>query len=258
MSTAIIVSGTLRELVNASSSWSIPGDYFLIINKDTHTHGNPEPTGNSLDILQENLQTCHVKFNTVTVLHDSQLPEILKWNATVSMINKWRLSYYTMLSYSAQRNYDRVFLLRPDLYLFKKRPIHSLLNLPLEENTIYTTAEIIFQEFPVYGAREIMNDVLLMTTPNTFGNFVNELSAYYLERYEDTINNGYEVHTMMARFCREKNYIVKNTLSAYFDFVVLRPNSRNLFDCGVLRPEHSFRDLRTKEQEWWQEKYGTK
>lgn len=65
--TAIIVSGSLRHLVNASSSWTIPGDYFLIVDKDIYTTASHDVVGNSFDILTDNLNNSHVKFKSVFV-----------------------------------------------------------------------------------------------------------------------------------------------------------------------------------------------
>jgi hypothetical protein len=256
MSTAVIVSGTLRELVNASSSWTIPGDYFLIVNREIYTTNTLEPQGDSLDIISENIKRCHVNFNSILFCVDNCLPENVKHHSSVNMINKWKLSYFSVLPYMITRNYTNVIVLRPDIYLHKKQPLKYLLANDLAEDTVYTTTEIISKDFPEHGARDIMNDVLLMMTFKTFDKFANGLISYYLENYNDTQVNGYEVHSMMARFCKEKGFTVKGDLSNYFDFAILRPNTKEMFEHGSIKPEYGFNDIRIKEQEWWQETYG--
>ena len=259
---AVVVSGSLRNLVNASSSWTIPGDYFLVVDEYTYQTRSLEPIGNSLDIIKENLANSHVKFNTVTICLDNQLPDSVRHHPSINMINKWKLAYYNMLPYNTINNYQKVIVLRPDLYLYKKRPMAELLELELEENTVYSTAPITLE--PARNV-EIMNDVFIMMTMQTFGNFVNGFSAFYLAhelgvlaRYnEPTVEgSGEEIHSLLAKFVREHNITVKEYLTTYFEFVILRDNSQNMFTNGVLHSKHSFADLQTKQQEWWQETYG--
>lgn len=258
---AVIVSGSLRSLVNASSSWTIPGDYFLIVDENTYQTRSLEPIGNSLDIIKENITNSHVKFNTVTVCLDNQLPDNVRHHPSINMINKWKLAYYNLLPYNVINNYQKVIVLRPDLYLYKKRPIADLLELQLEENTIYSTAPIILE-----SARnvEIMNDVLLMMTLQTFGNFANGFSAFYLvhelsslaDNNEKIEGKNEEIHSLLAKFVKERNITVKEYLTTYFEFVIIRDNSQHMFENGVLQSQYSFNDLQTKQQEWWQKTYG--
>jgi hypothetical protein len=252
--TAVIVSGNLRNLVNASSSWEISGDYFLVVDKNIYQTRDLNPVASSLDIIKENLINSHVKFNSVTICMDSQLPDYVRHHPSINMVNKWRMAYYNLLPYSTINNYEKVILLRPDLYLHKKRPLIDLFNMQLDDNTIYSTAGITME--PVRNV-EIMNDVLLMMTVKTLGNFVNEFSAYYLDHYAETQSGQHEIHSLLAKFVRERGITVKEYLTTYWDFVILRDNSQPMFENGVLKAQHSFFDLQTKQQEWWQETYGS-
>ena len=256
MRTAVIVSGTLRELVNASSSWTIPGDYYLIVNQDLHQTSTPDSQGNSYDIIAENISHCHVKFVSIVISNDNLLPDNFKHNATVNMIHKWRLSYFMMLPYMVSRNYDSVVLLRPDLYLHKRQPYRLLTEQQLQSDCIYTTSEIVSKDFPGYGVRQIMNDVLLMMTVQTFDKFVNGLHTFYLENYALTQTQGYEVHSMLARFCEQAGITVLADLDNYFEFAVLRSNMRDMFEQGSIKPQYGFLDIRARESLWHQETYG--
>lgn len=256
MPTAVIVSGTLRQLVNASSSWTIPGDYYLIVNQDLHETSNPAGQGNSLDIIAENIRHSHVKFVSITICNDLLLPDNLSSNSTVSMIHKWRLAYFVVLPYMVARNYDRVVLLRPDLYLHKRLPYRQLSEQQLLPDTVYTTSEIVSKDFPDYGVRPIMNDVLLMMTVQTFDRFVNGLHSFYLENYSDTQTQGYEVHSMLARYCLQAGFTVTAELGDYFEFAVLRNNMQDMFEQGSIKPQYGFLDIRDRELLWHQETYG--
>jgi len=251
---AIIVSGSLRNLINASSSWTIPGDYFLVVDENIYQTKNLDPVGNSLDIIRSNLENSHVKFNTVTICLNNQLPENMRHHPSVNMVNKWKLAYYNILPFHTINNYQKVILLRPDLYLHTKAPIKNLVDVELQDHFIYTTAYI-FSE-PRRNV-EIMNDVLLMFNMKTFGDFVNGFFAYYLEHFAETlIENGYEIHSMLAKFIRQRDISVNDILNNYFEFVILRNNSQDMFENGVLKTQYSFADLQLKAQEWWQETYG--
>jgi len=250
---AVVVTGNLRNLVNASSSWTIPGDYFLVIDENIYQTRNLDPVSNSLDIIKENLANSHVKFNSVTVCVDNQLPDYVRHHPSINMVNKWKLAYYNLLPYNTKNNYKKVIVLRPDLYLYKKRPLAELIEMQLDDNAIYSTAGITLE---AVRNVEIMNDVLLMMTLKTLGDFVNGFSAYYLEHYADTQSGQHEIHSLLAKFVRERGITVKEYLTTYWDFVILRDNSQPMFENGVLKAQHSFFDLQTKQQEWWQETYG--
>lgn len=256
MSTAIIVSGSLRQLVNASSSWTIPGDYYLIVDQNTYNTADLTVVGNSFEQLADNIRQCHVKFVTVSVVIDNNLSDNIRHHTTINMINKWRQAYYAVLPYTVNRTYDKVILLRPDCYLNGKQPLKLLLDTPFEDDTVYSTTELINKHHDQWGDRLIMNDVLLMFNWTTFNRFVNELLPYYIENYNLTQQQGYEVHTMLAKFCKERNFKVTNHVANYFDFAILRNTSELMFAYGSLMPNYSFNNLLEAEQLWWKNTYG--
>jgi len=255
MSTAVIVSGTLRHLVNASGSWQFPYDcdYYLVVDQNMYNTPSHNVVGNSFDHLSLDTANCHVKFNTVTVCTQSKLPEYTQHHSSINMINKWKLAYYNILPYTTFRNYKRIIILRPDLYLYKKKPLHDLFDMVPEDNVIHSTIGITrdaIRNLP------IMNDVLLMVNLPTLAKLGNEFGAYYLKNYQETQDNM-EIHSMMAKFLNETNIQVKETLDEYFEFAILRNTSTDLFNNGMLLPGHSFGTVREREQQWWQETYGS-
>jgi hypothetical protein len=257
MQTAVVVSGTLRQLVNASSSWQFPHgcDYFLVVDQNIYATANLTAIGNSFDQLSANLAQCHVNFNSVTVVVDSGMSEQFKHHSSINMINKWKIAYYNLLPYSVFRRYERVIVLRPDLYLYKKKPIKDLFDIMPGDNQIYSTQLIIPDPTPSRNFN-IMNDVLFMVNTATLARLGNEFGAYYLANYADTTDHGYDIHAMMARYCTENNIQVLDTLNDYFEFAIVRDTAEDLFTNGTLRPEHSFIDIRQREQAWWQKTYA--
>jgi hypothetical protein len=253
--TAVIVSGTLRHLVNASSSWTIPGDYFLIVDQDIYTTASDQVVGNSFDILTENIKNSHVKFKSVFVSIDNGLPDYMKAHTSINMINKWKLAYYNLLPYNIMKSYERIIILRPDIYLFPKQPVRSLLEIKPQNDEIYTTTGITKSTSDQHAERNVMNDVLLMVNLHTLGRLGNELGAYYFEQYSTTINDGYEVHSLMAKFVEERDITVKSDLHDYFEFAILRANSVDLFENGHIKQSSTFMDIKNRAEEWWRDAY---
>jgi hypothetical protein len=253
--TAVIVSGTLRHLVNASSSWTIPGDYFLIIDQDIYTTASDQVVGNSFDILSENIKNSHVKFKSVFVCIDNSLPAEMKAHSSINMINKWKLAYYNLLPYNIMKSYERIIILRPDIYLFPKQPVRTLLEIKPQDNEIYSTVGITKSSSDQHAERDVINDVLLMVSLNTLGRLGNELGAYYFENYQTTINDGYEVHSLMAKFVNERNITVKSDLHDYFEFAILRENSTDLFEHGHINQLATFMDIKQRAETWWRQAY---
>lgn len=250
--TAVIVSGSLRHLVNASGSWSIPGDYYLIVDQDIQASQGSDIVGNSLDMLSENIKNCHVKFVNVIVSIDSKLPQEFRKNSSANMIAKWKLALHQISAFS-HLGYDRIYLLRPDIYLRKKSPTIELESAVLEDNVIYSTVNIT----PKNGTMHpIMNDVLLLFNVTTFTRFVNELYWFYLEKHKILAASGHDIHSIMAQFANERLFQVSNYLDKFFQFSILRDNSTDLFSNGLLKPNHSFDNIVDLGTVWWKQKYG--
>jgi len=250
--TAVIVSGSLRHLVNASGSWSIPGDYYLVVDQNINLSQSSEVVGNSFDILSENIKNCHVKFVNVLVSVDSMLPEGFRQNSSANMIAKWKLALHQISAYT-HLGYDKIVILRPDLYLRKKAPTIELESAVLEDNVVYSTVNITPKNS---GMNPIMNDVLLMFNATTFTRFVNELYWFYLERHKSMAEAGHDIHSIMAVFADERKFRVSNYLDKFFEFSVLRDTSTDLFSNGLLKTDCSFNDIISQGTIWWKQKYG--
>lgn len=251
--TAVIVSGSLRHLVNASSSWCIPGDYYLIVDQDIQASQGSDIVGNSFSMLAEDLKKSHVKFISTTVSIDNKLPEGFEFNSSANMIAKWRLAIHQINVYS-HLGYDKIVLLRPDIYIRKKAPTIEFNDLVLENNVIYSTVNVTPKNDTVLS---IMNDVLLVSNMFTYTRFVNELYWFYLEKHKEMSAKGYDIHSIMAEFVKERQFKVDNLLDKFFEFTILRDNSTDMFDnSGTLKPVYSFREVVQCGNTWWKEKYG--
>lgn len=249
--TAVIVSGSLRQLVNASGSWPFAGDYFLIVDQDIQTSQTDEIVGNSFDVLKEDLSKAHVKFVSTTISIDNKMPEGFKLNSSANMIAKWRLALHQITAY-LHEGYERIIILRPDVYLRKKAATLDLDSAVLKNDVIYSTVNIT----PKQGSLlPIMNDVLLICNIYTFTRFANELYWYYLENHKPLTELGYDIHAIMAKFAKDRNFEVDNLLDRYFQFTILRDNSTDMFENGVLKKEFSFLELVGRGTEWWKQKY---
>lgn len=179
----------------------------------------------------------------------------MKAHSSINMINKWKLAYYNLLPYNIINNYERVIILRPDIYLFPRQPVRKLLEIVPKDNEIYTTIGLTKMAFGENGEREVMNDVLLMTTLNTLGRLGNELGAYYFEHYQSCITEGYEVHSIMAKFVKERDIVVRPDLHSYFEFSILRDNSTDLFELGTISQVATFMDIKLRSEAWWKDAY---
>jgi hypothetical protein len=250
--TAVIVSGSLRNLVNASGSWTIHGDYYLIVDQNINLSQSSEVTGNSFDILSENITNCHVNFINVLVSVDSMLPEEFRQNSSANMIAKWKLALH-QISALNHLGYDKIIILRPDIYLLKKAPTIELESSGLDNDIIYSTVKITTKN---NGTHSIMNDVLLAFNLPTFTRFVNELYWFYLERHKTMTETGHDIHSIMAEFAKERKFEVNDLLNKFFEFTILRDNSVDMFDNGILKAEYSFKELVQRSETWWKQRYG--
>lgn len=250
--TAVIVSGALRHLVNASSSWHIPGDYYLVIDQGIRASQSSDIIGNSFDVLRKNIQDCHVKFINVIVSVDSKLPAGFGNNSSANMISKWRLALHQIDAYK-HLGYDKIVLLRPDIYIRKKATM-DFDRVELKNDVIYSTANIMLKDDNMLP---IMNDVLLIANMYTYTRFVNELYWFYLENQKEMALKGYDIHAIMAEFAKVRKFEVSNLLDNFFEFIILRDNSTDLFDtAGILKSDYSYTELVDRSNTWWKQKYG--
>jgi hypothetical protein len=236
---AIIVSGIPRFMVNASSSWDIPGDYFLTVGSGFY---NAQETSkihdDTLNLLSLELPKCSVNFTYVSVINDNFYTK--PYNPVIHMLMKWKLAYYSLLPFYHTKKYKRVFLYRPDMYTYRK---NIDLQLPtFEENTIYPIADI-----QVVDSRHIMGDVFIGLTMNTFGILI-ELLDYFIQLRKES--NYHDIHSALASFVKEKKINVDTILGQIYTFAILRNNSMHMFDKGKLKPEYNSSHLHKAELEW--------
>ena len=170
------------------------------------------------------------------------------------MLNKWKLAYYNLLPYNIMKNYDRIIILRPDIYLFPRQPVRNLLNIIPQNDEIYATIGITKSD--QHPERDVMNDVLLMVNMYTLGRMGNEMFAYFVENYQMSIAEVHDVHSLMAKFVNERNITVKPDLFNFFEFAILRDNSADLFNLGLIRRSATFMDIINRSEVWWREAYG--
>jgi hypothetical protein len=262
MTTAIIVSGVLRNMINASSSWKFPGDYFLHVDNNICRPHSKETIGYATDIIGDNIKNSAVDFVNVTIDFDNKmkflkrdLPEDVQIynHPNINMAWRWKYAFNYLKFFTEVRNYDRVLLLRPDMWIFQKGPLELYNDMIVEPNVIYSSARIGID--PVLNL-PIMADTFILCDLNTFEK-LSKFCNYFIDNYNDTIfDNVHDTHTLLARFISEQGITVSSRLGEIFDFVVLRDNTNHMFEQGKLKSEYGAWDLSQKQEEWWKEKYG--
>jgi hypothetical protein len=79
---------------------------------------------------------------------------------------------------------------------------------------------------------------------------------YYDKNYDWLHEQGYDVHTTLAKFLMESNVNVNDDLSKIMNFVVLRDNAMDhFFQNGKLKSGVSYRDLINEHRKWCDEKW---
>jgi hypothetical protein len=261
MTTAIIVSGVLRNMINASSSWKFPGDYFLHIDNNISLPQSKEIIGYTTEIINDNIKNASVDFVNVTIDFDNKmkfvkqdLPEDVQvyYHPNILMAWRWKYAYNYLKFFNNVRHYDKVLLLRPDMWIFQKGPLELYNDMIIEPNVIYSSSDIgldFIRNLP------IMADTFMLCDLNTFEK-LSKFCDYYIEHYNDTLSENHDIHSILARFVSEQGITISNRLGELFDFVVLRDSSNHMFEQGKLKPEYGAWDLMKKQEEWWKERYG--
>lgn len=262
MTTAVIVSGVLRNMINASSSWKFPGDYFLHVDNNISSPQSKETIGYATEVIDDNIKNAAVDFVNVTIDFDNKMKFLKKdlhedmqvyHHPNILMSWRWKYAYNYLKFFSNVRNYDRVLLLRPDMWIFQKGPMELYDEMIIEPDVIYTSSSIGID--PIRNL-PIMADTFMLCDLNTFEK-LSKFSDYFEEHYNDTIfGNIHDTHSLLARFISEQGISVSNRLGEIFDFVVLRDNTNHMFEQGKLKQGHGAWDLSKKQEEWWKEKYG--
>ena len=119
MNTVVVVSGILRQLVNASSSWFLNADYHLIVQNDILEPQSPKSTdANATNVLDDVISQCNIQFSSISIVNDMPLPfsdlkdnylEIKKHPA-INMAYKWKIAYHLLSAIQPIKKYERIFI----------------------------------------------------------------------------------------------------------------------------------------------------
>jgi hypothetical protein len=249
MTTAIIVSGALRHLVNASSSWNIPGDYHLVIDSNLYKSGSTESLGSVFTELNNNINNCFVKFTSVNVCIDNKLEnkfdEKYKIDPIINMIWKWKCAYHIIQPYHQIVNYDRILIIRPDLFFHNKKPIEELEKIELRDNTI-SAVRTLNNELGVCQAP----DTCLLMNMQTFG-ILSTFYDYCVTTHGLGMN---DLHGDLAKFLIANNVTVDDRVWKILTFILFRRNvADHMFENGRLKKEYSIFDIWELNKKWWKD-----
>jgi hypothetical protein len=258
--TAIIISGVMRNMINASSSWLVDADYYLITENKIY---NPQSTDThielSTDILSNTIDNCSIEFSSINILLDNAMmfteeqlkvhPEFV-YHPTISMAFKWKYAYQILLTIQHVKQYNKILLWRPDLYVDYLQPIKNFSKqLPIPDH-IHGTGGLTTDINSGYLSTA---DTCLMVDWEMF-KILSEFFDYHVYFYNETVLNKYDIHSLFARYLIERGKTIDNLLHEYLDYVILRDNTNDMFSNGMIEQQHSFQDLRNKQHEWWKEK----
>lgn len=248
MKTAVVVTGALRYTQQASTSWKFDGDYFLVVDRDHYLPQDHLPIG-SIDPGALATKFCDIDFRAI-VIADNVVDDTTALNTAIKMAWKWKLAYHTVYSYHASAPYDRIILLRPDLYIGNYLSDISLVT--PQENAIYTTRPSYIQPSGLPWA----SDILLMMSPAVFeilSGFYDFLMFKYHQLANSDIQRG-DIHSFLFEYALTKDIVFLGEL-AEFCPVVLRENSLDMFDNTGLKPEFDVSDLEAASSKWWENKW---
>jgi hypothetical protein len=263
MTSAIIISGVMREMTNAASSWKFEGDYFLHVDNTIFSPQSHDVIGHATEQIHKEIKTTNIDFVSVTIDTDTSRKftkeQRVKYHgieehAMLNMTWRWKSVFQQIKMYDKVRNYDKVLILRPDIYIHAHAPMFEYENLVAEDNVLYALAPISPGQYDRRGY-PTMGDVMLMANMSTMEKLVN-IYDFLLEHYEDTLYKEYDIHAILARFVIENNIQVNSRLGELFSFAALRDNTRDMFENGQLKDQHCFVDLQKRQHEWWIKKWN--
>lgn len=259
MSTAVIISGVLRHMINASSSWLVDADYYLITENKIYIPQSTDLRPSTvLNIINNTANHSSVKFSSVNILNNSetqfskqqliQHPEFA-YHPTVNMAFKWKYAFNVLNTVQHAKQYNKILLWRPDIYIRHEKPVAQFaLQLPIP-NHYHQTGPMNIDPVTKYPTA---SDTGVMVDWEMF-KILSEFFDYYLFYYEDSLVNKFDVHSLLARYLIERGITIDGLLSEYLDYIILRDNTESMFKNGMLGPEFSFEDLRNKQYQWWKE-----
>lgn len=245
MSTAIIVSGSVRNMINAANSWKFKGDYHLTIDRTSYFPQTHNILADNVQDLKSILDNSPIRFTSVNVCLNNKLNNMLCDHPNINMAWKWKCAYYNLVPYHSVQNYSKILLLRPDLWV--KPHEDFLTDFVVKDNIIYTTSTLYSDKNDPAALRA--TDLFFLITMDTF----KRLSFFY-DFYIKNWKQG-DIHLLLATFIIENNIEVNADLRNLFDMVVLRHSSNHMFDNGLLKEEYSFSDIVNSTDEWWNERF---
>jgi len=260
--TAVIVSGVMRHLVNASSSWLIDADYYLITEDKIY---NPQSTtlqeNTTIDVISSVIDKISVVFSSVNILLNTKMmfseqtlkshPELV-YHPTIGMAFKWKYAYQLLEIVQSTKQYNKILLIRPDLYLTHRIPIRTFdSQLPIPKH-VHGVGPL---NTDINSGYLSTTDICLMVDWEMF-KLLAGFFDYYVQFYNDTIIHKYDVHSLLARYLIERGITIDDLLQRYLETVILRDNTTEMFTNGMLNIEYSVKDLRSKQYEWWEERVG--
>jgi hypothetical protein len=259
MRTAAVVSGSARHLLNASSSWRFNADYYLVTDslitaaQGRHTVGDIIPSLSNI-LTDSNISYAglylQIQENTTVPAQYLTLDPDLNNHPVVRLAWKWRTAYRIIQQQAV--HYDRILLLRPDLYVWYLQSESDFDMVAPKPRTIHGSSGVFHD---AVQNRPTMADTFLMMDLETFGT-VSGFFDYFLTNYQLTLHQGYDLHTLLTKYIIEHTLTADSAISEYCVFAILRDNSTHMFNQNNrLLPEYSFSQLQDQQHAWWREKY---
>jgi hypothetical protein len=244
MTTAIIVSGALRFMRQASTTWKIPGDYFLVADKHTYVPQNSIPRG--VVFTHDILDLLH-RFRSVTFT-ENLVNQDEFYNTAIKMAWKWKCAYSTFSLFNERYKYDKVLIIRPDLY------VHNIDgNYDLPQPTDYNIFSLGDTHIRSNGT-PFVNDMFLCITPSVF-KILSGLYDYLIIRYKSifisNFPNSPDIHSLLFEYMLSNNITFVHTIEN-FHTTVIRETALDLFDEHGLKPGASYSDVSTAARVWWE------
>jgi hypothetical protein len=242
--TAIVVSGVVRSIAEASSTWKFKGDYFLVGDEYTFKRRNLVPQKKLADELSLILKKTNVEFSSVLI--PSMCSVALKnenyHNSVINMLWKWKCAYHLIQPYHTRNKYKKILIIRPDIYINYVESSNSIDNFEVEENTIHTMEDT--HTLDVNGVEVTwMNDIFLLLDMSTYSK-ISKMYDFYVENYQDIIEKQYNIHTFFGEYLKKESIRVKGGLLKFLDFIILTDSScETMFEDGQLKEGYTLIDL---------------
>lgn len=259
MTTAVIISGVMRNMINASSSWLIDADYYLITENKIYNPQSTDQCGETvIDTISNVIDKSSVTFSSVNILMDEELKLSVKqlrsnpefsYHPVIAMAFKWKYAYNILNSVQHTKQYNKILLWRPDIYIRYASPIKKFNKQLPAPGHIHGIGKL---ETDIARGYFVTGDTCLMLDWESF-KILSGFFDYFIMFYNETILNSHDVHSLLARYLIERSVTIDDLLHSYLDYAILRDNSNSMFTNGMLNREYSFEDLRTRQNKWWKE-----